>query len=50
MTTTTSRIRARLHEIIFLGAILTIVVIVGALMYLIEGEEHGFTSIPESIY
>jgi voltage-gated potassium channel len=25
-------------------------VIVGALMYLIEGEEHGFTSIPESIY
>jgi voltage-gated potassium channel len=36
--------------VIFLGAVLTIVVIVGALMYLIEGEEHGFTSIPESIY
>ena len=36
--------------IIFLGAVLTIVVIVGALIYLIEGEEHGFTSIPESIY
>ena len=36
--------------IIFLGAVLTTVVIVGALIYLIEGEEHGFTSIPESIY
>lgn len=29
---------------------LTIVVIVGAFMYLIEGAEHGFTSIPRSIY
>ena len=28
----------------------TIVVVVGALMYVIEGEEHGFTSIPVSIY
>jgi voltage-gated potassium channel len=36
--------------IIFLGAVLTIVVIVGAVIYLIEGEEHGFISIPESIY
>jgi voltage-gated potassium channel len=36
--------------VIFIGAVLTIVVIVGALMYLIEGEENGFTSIPESIY
>ena len=36
--------------IIFLGAVLTIVVILGALIYLIEGQEHGFTSIPESIY
>ena len=36
--------------IVFLGAVLTIVVIVGSLMYLIEGEEHGFTSIPLSIY
>jgi voltage-gated potassium channel len=35
---------------VFLGGIVTIVVIVGALMYLIEGEEHGFTSIPISMY
>lgn len=35
---------------VFLGSIVTIVVIVGALMYVIEGEEHGFTSIPTSMY
>jgi voltage-gated potassium channel len=29
---------------------MTIVVVVGALMYVIEGERHGFTSIPISIY
>lgn len=29
---------------------LTLVVILGSLMYLIEGEDHGFTSIPRSIY
>ena len=35
---------------VFVGGVLTTVVIVGALMYLIEGEEHGFTSIPTSMY
>ena len=35
---------------VFLGGIVTVVVIVGALMYLIEGEAHGFTSIPTSMY
>ena len=35
---------------IFLFTVLTLVVILGSLMYLIEGEEHGFTSIPRSIY
>jgi voltage-gated potassium channel len=35
---------------VFLGTIATIVVIVGTLMYVIEGEEHGFTSIPVSMY
>ena len=30
--------------------VVTIVVIVGSLMYVIEGEEHGFSSIPISIY
>lgn len=35
---------------VFLFTILTLVVILGSLIYLIEGEEHGFTSIPRSIY
>ncbi len=35
---------------VFLFAVLTMVVIIGTLMYLIEGAENGFTSIPRSIY
>ena len=39
------------HKIIvFLEVVLTLVVIMGSLMYLIEGEAHGFSSIPRSIY
>jgi len=35
---------------VFLFTVLTLVVIIGALMYLIEGEKNGFTSIPRSMY
>ena len=35
---------------VFIFFVLIIVVIVGTLMYLIEGSQHGFTSIPRSIY
>ena len=35
---------------VFLSAVILLVVVIGALMYVIEGEEHGFTSIPTSIY
>lgn len=35
---------------VFLVAVLTIVTVVGSLMYVIEGEEHGFIDIPTSIY
>ena len=35
---------------VFLVAVLSIVVIMGSTMYLVEGEEHGFTSIPTSMY
>jgi voltage-gated potassium channel len=35
---------------VFLGAVVTIVLIIGAVMYLIEGPERGFTSIPQSMY
>jgi voltage-gated potassium channel len=50
-----SELRAALRAsarkiIVFIGAVLTIVVIVGSMMYLIEGESNGFTSIPVSIY
>jgi voltage-gated potassium channel len=44
-------LRASVRKIIvFLGAVLTCTLIVGSLMYLIEGEANGFTSIPVSIY
>lgn len=35
---------------IFLFTVVTIVIVIGTLMYLVEGEENGFTSIPKSIY
>ncbi|MDH3345552.1 MAG: ion transporter [Kiritimatiellaceae bacterium] len=35
---------------IFLFTVVTLVVILGSLMYVIEGKEHGFTSIPVGIY
>jgi voltage-gated potassium channel len=44
-------LRARWRKIaVFLMTVMTIVVVVGTLMYVIEGERHGFTSIPISIY
>jgi voltage-gated potassium channel len=36
--------------IVFLFTVLTLVVILGSFMYLIEGVENGFTSIPRSVY
>jgi len=36
--------------IVFLFTVLTLVIILGSMMYLIEGAQHGFTSIPRSIY
>ena len=35
---------------VFLYGVITLVIILGSLMYLIEGEENGFTSIPRGIY
>lgn len=35
---------------VFLFAVLTLVIIIGTVMYLVEGEAHGFTSIPKGIY
>lgn len=36
--------------IVFFGAVLALVLILGSILYLVEGEENGFTSIPQSIY
>lgn len=36
--------------LVFLGTVLIVVLVMGALMYLIEGEESGFTSIPRAMY
>ncbi|MCP5419958.1 MAG: ion transporter [Gammaproteobacteria bacterium] len=36
--------------IVFLLTVLTLVTIIGALMYLIEGEKNGFDSIPRGMY
>ncbi|ARA94212.1 MAG: ion transporter [Bacteroidetes bacterium] len=41
---------SRRKIIVFLVAVLTLNVILGSLMYLVEGAENGFTSIPRSIY
>lgn len=35
---------------VFLIAVFTLVIVIGALMYVIEGEANGFTSIPLSVY
>lgn len=35
---------------IFMLVVLSLVIILGSVMYLVEGKENGFTSIPESIY
>jgi len=35
---------------VFISTVIALVIVFGSLMYLIEGQEHGFTSIPKSIY
>ena len=47
----TSALRAARYKIsVFLFTVVTLIVIVGALMYVIEGGTNGFTSIPASMY
>ena len=45
-----SMLRSRRKIMVFLFTLLTIVVIFAALMYLVEGPEHGFVSIPAAMY
>lgn len=41
---------SRRKILIFFSSVLVLSVIFGSLMYLVEGPEHGFTSIPKSVY
>ena len=43
-------VQARRKILVFLFTVLTLIIIFGALMFIIEGPENGFRSIPESIY
>lgn len=50
-TVLATALRESRHKIgVFLVAVLCSVVVVGSLMYLIEGPESGFTSIPTAVY
>ncbi|HYR29935.1 MAG TPA: ion transporter, partial [Thermoanaerobaculia bacterium] len=47
----TGALRASRRKIfVFLFAVVTLVVLIGALMYMIEGPRHGFHDIPTSMY
>ena len=35
---------------VFLTVVFTVVIVIGTIMYLVEGEQSGFTSIPKGIY
>jgi voltage-gated potassium channel len=44
-------LKASIYKIIvFFSSVLTIVILLGTLMYVVEGPNNGFTSIPQSIY
>ncbi|WP_046973145.1 ion transporter [Dyella japonica] len=43
-------VKSRRKIFIFISTILTVVLIFGALMYLVEGPENGFSSIPRAMY
>jgi voltage-gated potassium channel len=42
--------RSRHKITVFFLAVLVLVFIMGSLMYLVEGQDHGFNSIPRSVY
>ncbi len=41
---------SRFKITVFLSTVLTLVVVIGTLMYMIEGPENGFTSVPVGMY
>lgn len=49
-TIRTALIASRKKIFVFIFSVLTLVVIIGSIIYLIEGGKNGFTSIPKSVY
>jgi voltage-gated potassium channel len=47
---TTALKNSKRKIVVFVFTVLTLVVIFGSIMYVIEGEKNGFTSIPRSVY
>lgn len=44
-------LKASRHKItVFMGTVMMLVILLGTIMYLVEGKDNGFTSIPLSIY
>jgi voltage-gated potassium channel len=43
-------LRQSRQNTVFIAAVLTLVVVMGSMMYLVEGAINGFTSIPRSVY
>src|SRR5690606_36676837 len=44
-------IKASMAKItVFIGAVVVLVLIMGTVMYIVEGPDNGFTSIPYSVY
>ncbi|MET4108853.1 ion transporter [Hymenobacter sp. UYP22] len=41
---------SRFKILVFMSAVLTLVTVIGTLMYVVEGGQNGFSSIPKSIY
>lgn len=41
---------SRFKILVFLTAVFTLTIVMGTLMYVVEGGQHGFTSIPKSVY
>lgn len=49
-TLANAMVASRRKILVFLTAVLMVVVVMGTIMYLVEGPSNGFTSIPTSIY
>lgn len=43
-------VRARRRILVFIGVMVLLIVVLGTVIYLVEGPAHGFTSIPAGIY